>query len=220
MENTQTTRRYTPEEFNLVSDRVQIKVEYLKGQIVPKESLHPLPDWVVDELLKPNFNRSILNYEFPMTSKNHKKISQNLVYELMGQLDRDTYEVFGSGPEIYISLSGGYRIPDVSVIPPDEDCEWEGNLLTNPIVVIEVLSPSNENDEFLDKIEDYKSLESLQEYWLVSQDKVRLERFVRIDAKRWENRTYNQEDEEVEFPSLGVVLQTEKIFKGVEMKKA
>ena len=220
MENTQTTRRYTPEEYNLVSDRVQIKVEYLKGQIVPKESLHPLPDWVVDELLKPNFNRSILNYEFPMTSKNHKLIIKNITRNLNLLLDEDNFQVFSQDPEIFIALSGSYRVPDVGVTPPDEDCEWEGSLLTNPIVVIEVLSPSNKNDEFLDKIEDYKSLESLQEYWLVSQDKVRLERFVRIDAKRWENRTYNQKDEEVEFPSLGVVLQTEKIFKGVEMKKA
>lgn len=45
MENTQTKRRFTPEEYERVSERVEVKVEYLDGQIVPKEGLDPLPEW-------------------------------------------------------------------------------------------------------------------------------------------------------------------------------
>jgi hypothetical protein len=58
MENTQTKRRFTPEEYETVSERVEVKVEYLDGQIVPKEGLEPLPEWVVDEILSPDFSLS------------------------------------------------------------------------------------------------------------------------------------------------------------------
>jgi len=210
------SRRFTPEEYALVSERVQIKVEYLNGQIVPKESLSPLPEWVIDELLKPHFNLSILNYEFPMTSKKHKLILRQLARLLDRKLDDANFRVFSQDPEIYISLSGSYRIPDVTVAPGKEDCVWKENMLTNPLVVIEVLSPSNKGDDFMDKLRDYKSLQSLKEYWLVSQDRCHIERYVRKTEKVWESLSYDHNDKEIEFPSLGVSLKIEDVYEDVE----
>jgi len=223
MQQAEAQRDFTPEEYETVSERVEIKVEYLDGQIVPKEGLNPLPAWVVEEILSPNFSFATLNYEFPMATTPHTRIIRNLVRLLNLTLDEDVYAVYGQNPEIYISLSGKYRIPDVCVTPEDEKVILEKDRVTNPIVVIEVLSPSNRGDEFAQKLTDYKSLESLQEYWLVSQDTQILNRFVRSkeDKEEWLNKTYTEAHEEVEFPSLGVKLRTEKIYKGVnlEMKK-
>jgi Uma2 family endonuclease len=221
MQNTQTKRRFTPEEYETVSERVEIKVEYLDGQIVPKEGLEPLPEWVVCELLKPDFNLSTLNFEFPMATKKHAKVIRNLIKALSQVIDWERFSVFGQDPEIFITLSGKCRIPDVSVTPEDEACEWEGEKLTNPIVVIEILSPSNKGDEFARKIADYKSLESLQEYWLISQDAQHLNRFVRDqeDREEWRNKSYGAQHEEVEFPSLGVTLKTAEICRGIDFEK-
>jgi Uma2 family endonuclease len=221
MQNTQTQRHFTPEEYETVSERVEIKVEYLDGQIVPKEGLDPLPEWVVEEILSPNFSLSTLNFEFPMATKKHARLISNITRELNFVLDQDDFIVYGQDPEIFISLSGKYRIPDVSVTPEEKACEWHGEKLTNPIVVMEILSPSNERDEFSKKLLDYKSLESLQEYWLISQDTQILNRFVRSkeDKDEWLNKTYTEKHEEVEFPSLGVKLRTKKIYKGVIFEK-
>lgn len=174
---------------------------------------------VVDEILKPDFNQTILNYEFPMPTTRHDQIINNMMYGLIKQLDEEQYEVYTNSPMIYISLAGRRRVPDIAVTPPKTAWKEEEGHLVNPHLVLEVLSPSNKGEDFMEKIEDYKSLESLKEYWLVSQDKQRLERFVRIDGKRWENLTYNHEDEEVEFPSLGVKLKTNKIYKGITLEE-
>jgi len=213
-------RHFTPEEYEVVSERIEIKVEYLDGQIVPKEGLDPLPEWVVDKILAPTFSLSSFNYEFPMATKNHLKIIHNILFALFGEIDKDLFKVYSQGPEIYISLSGKYRIPDVTVTPTDEACTWHGEKLTNPVVVIEVLSPSNHGEEFAQKLLDYKSLESLQEYWLVSQDEKILNRFVRDqeDPEEWRNKTYSTAHKEIEFPTLGVKLKTSEIYKGVEFK--
>jgi Uma2 family endonuclease len=211
------TRHFTPEEYETVSDRVEIKVEYLDGQIVPKESLDPLPQWVVEALLSPNFS-TVLNYEFPMATNNHADIIRNLVLGLSKVLDEDLYLVYGQNPEIFISLSGRYRIPDVSVTPPKDQWEYEQQKITNPIVVIEVLSPSNKGDNFMQKIKDYKSIPSLQEYWLISQDEIYLESYQRAENGLWLNADYAAADEKIHFPSLEVSLHTDKIYKGVDFE--
>jgi Uma2 family endonuclease len=211
------TRRFTPEEYETVSDRVEIKVEYLDGQIVPKESLDPLPQGVVEALLSPNFSTA-LNYEFPMATEKHTKIIKNITYGLIRSLDEDNFTVYSQNPEIYISLSGRYRIPDVGVTPDDENCTWENGKVTNPIVVIEVLSPSNKGDNFMQKIKDYKSIPSLQEYWLISQDEIHLEGYQRRENGLWLNVAYTASDEKIHFPSLEVSLHTDKIYKGVDFE--
>jgi Uma2 family endonuclease len=212
-------RRFTPEEYETVSERVEIKVEYLEGQIVPKEGIDPLPAWVVDEILSPNFSLSDLNFEFPMHTIPLTIITANLHRLLDRALDEDLFRVFSQDPEIFISLSGSYRIPDVSVTPTVKDWVLEQNKLTNPLVVIEVLSPSNKGEEFTKKLRDYQSIPSLQEYWLVSQDQCYIERYVRKDEKIWEYVSYNREDEEIEFPALGVTLKTEKVYNDVVFKE-
>jgi len=211
------TRQFTPEEYEIVSDRVEIKVEYLDGQVVPKESLDPLPQWVVEALLSPNFS-TVLNYEFPMATEKHTKIIRNLARQLDRALDEDHFMVFAQNPEIYISLSGRYRIPDVGVTPDDENCTWDKGKVTNPIVLIEVLSPSNRGDDFMAKIKDYKSIPSLQEYWLISQDEIHLEGYQRTENGLWLNAAYTADDEKIHFPSLDISLRTEKVYKGVDFE--
>jgi len=223
MEQVNTKRHFTPEEYEIVSERVEIKVEYLGGQIVPKEGLDPLPEWVVDKILSPTFSLSSFNYEFPMATKKHHKVIRNLYNALLlaKAAKNLPFEIFAQGPEVYISLSGKYRIPDVTVTPTDEACTWHGEKLINPVVVIEVLSPSNHGEEFAQKLLDYKSLESLQEYWLVSQDEEILNRFVRDqeDPEEWRNKTYSTAHEEIEFPTLGVKLKVDDVYKGISLKK-
>jgi Uma2 family endonuclease len=171
----------------------------------------------VDEILSADFSLSTLNFEFPMATKKHHKVIRNLFRALDRALDEERFMAFCQGPEIFISLSGKYRIPDLSVTPTDDACEWHDEKLINPIVAIEVLSPSNKGEEFLKKLQDYKSIESLQEYWLIAQDEVCIERFVR-QKEGWLSTSYDANTEEIVFPSLDITLKTEKIYKNVKLK--
>jgi len=218
MENTQTKRRFTPEEYEVVSERVEVKVEYLDGQIVPKEGLEPLPEWVVDEILSADFSLSTLNFEFPMATFEHHRVIRNISQALAVALDDLPFEVFTQGPEIFISLSGKYRIPDVCVMPEDAEVVLEKEKAVNPRVAIEVLSPSNKGEEFIKKLQDYKSIESLQEYWLIAQDEVCIERFVR-QKEGWLSTSYDANAEEITFPSLDISLKTEIVYKNVKLKE-
>ena len=76
--------------------------------------------------------------------------------------------------------TGSYFYPDVVVVcgePRFEDDTFD--TLLNPVVVIEVLSPSTAAFDRGEKFEHYKQLASLQEYILISQDSVRVEHYQR-----------------------------------------
>lgn len=79
-----------------------------------------------------------------------------------------------------------YTYPDVIFVKSEP--EYEGgrqDVLLNPQVVIEVLSPSTESYDRGEKFEYYTHLDSLTHYVLVAQDRPRVEWFTRQDADRW-----------------------------------
>jgi Uma2 family endonuclease len=71
----------------------------------------------------------------------------------------------------------------------------------------------------MQKIKDYKSIPSLQEYWLISQDEIYLESYQRAENGLWLNADYTAVDEKIHFPSLEVSLATEKVYKGVDFEE-
>lgn len=79
-----------------------------------------------------------------------------------------------------------YRYPDVTVICGEpEFFDDLVDTITNPIVLIEVLSPSTEIDDRNDKLDEYLRLQSLQEYVLISQNQAKIERFLRHESGEW-----------------------------------
>ncbi|MEM6300038.1 MAG: hypothetical protein AAF740_15230, partial [Bacteroidota bacterium] len=59
----------SPEEYLRIEELVEVKLEYANGKVTPKEGSEPLPDWVVRELLKPDFDEKTLDFEFPPMKK-------------------------------------------------------------------------------------------------------------------------------------------------------
>lgn len=209
------SRHFTLEEYVIVRERIDVKIELLDGQIWPKESAAPLPTAIVEEILRPNFNPNILNYEFPMATTAHADIIRNLNYGLIRQLDEEQFLVYTQDPKIYISLSGRYRLPDITVAPGLARQDFQNDCLTNPLIIIEVLSSSNSGAAFMEKIHDYKSIETLQEYWLVAQDKPSLERYVRYNAEEWLSRSFDTRHPEITFPTLSLSMKLDAVYRGV-----
>ena len=88
------------------------------------------------------------------------------------------------------------------------------DILLNPIVVVEVLSPSTEAYDRGDKFAHYRQLESLQEYILVAQDKVRVEHYVRHTAQ-WILTDFQELDQQLPLTSIQCELHLQEIYENV-----
>lgn len=121
------------------------------------------------------------------TSRNHNRIAINLGAALHQQLREGPREVYLSDMRVWVPATGLYTYPDVLVVCGEAALVDEyDDMLTNPMALIEVLSPSTEIYDRVRKFEHYRALDSLREYLLVSQAEPRIEQFVRQeDGKTW-----------------------------------
>jgi Uma2 family endonuclease len=148
----------TPQEYLALERRAERKSEYLRGEM------------------------------FAMTgaSREHNLIAANVSRELGQQLRERPCEVYQAGMRVKVSVTGLYAYPDVTVEcgePQFEDAEVD--TLLNPTVLVEVLSPSTADYDRGGKATHYRSLPSLQEYILISQDRALVEHYARQGPDQW-----------------------------------
>ncbi len=153
----------------------------------------------------------------------HVRIERNLNRRLDEALEGSGCEVLGSNQRVR-SDRIRYCYPDLTVAcapliydPPDGEV-----VLTNPRVVIEILSPSTESADRGEKFTRYRNLESLQEYLLVAQDRPQVESFHRQADGTWAiGRIAAGLDAAVPFRSLpGVELSLAQVYAGVTFPPA
>ncbi|MXY99412.1 Uma2 family endonuclease [Candidatus Poribacteria bacterium] len=127
-------------------------------------------------------------------SREHNLITNNISGELRSLLKGSGCETYASDMRVSSPLTSSYFYPDVVIVceePRFEDDVFD--TLLNPIILVEVLSASTEAYDRGEKFGHYRHLASLQEYILVSQDKVLVERYRRekkddtvpVTAKDW-----------------------------------
>ncbi|MDE0087516.1 MAG: Uma2 family endonuclease, partial [Candidatus Poribacteria bacterium] len=88
--------------------------------------------------------------------------------------------------------------------------------LLNPVVIIEVLSPSTEVYDKGEKFEYYQQIASLKEYILVSQDKVHVEHYQFQDTE-WKLNTFHTLQDSLTLPSIGCQLPLRDIYTRVNL---
>jgi Uma2 family endonuclease len=104
---------------------------------------------------------------------------------------RSGCQVFQSDQRVRVLATGKATYPDVSMVcgPIELDPgDPSGSTITNPTVLVEVLSPSTEQDDRGGKWQHYQQLPSLREYVLVSQGEPRVEHYRRLPNGAWEYR--------------------------------
>ncbi len=117
------------------------------------------------------------------------------------------------------TTTGSFRYPDVSVICGDiQFHEQNETVLTNPLVVVEVLSPSTEVIDRDEKLHEYEGIESLQSYLLVEQRMARIEQYTRMDNGEWKHQTVQGLESTLAIPALSVTLALAEIYKGINLE--
>ena len=145
----------------------------------------------------------------------HNLITGNIFGQLYTRLRGGRCIVFANEMRVSISTAKSYFYPDVSVVC--EEPRFEDNVfdtLLNPIVVIEVLSPSTEAYDRGEKFAHYRQLTSLQEYILVAQDQIRVEHY-RRQEKQWIFTDFEKQDEVLTLSSLQCELPLQDIYERV-----
>jgi Uma2 family endonuclease len=96
---------------------------------------------------------------------------------------------------VRIVATGRATYPDVSVVcgPIERDpADPHGTTITNPTLLVEVLSPSTEEYDRGEKWRQYQLIPSLQEYVLVSQSRSRVERYRRLASGGWAYHDFSE----------------------------
>lgn len=180
----------SPEEYLIMEREADFKSEYRNGKIVM----------------------------MPGASRQHNLIAGNMFGQLYVQLLDRTCEVYINDMRVKVSDSGLYTYPDVVVVcdePRFEDGYFD--TLLNPTVIAEVLSPSTENYDRNEKFMSYQTLESLQEYILISQNDIHVEQYIRQDSK-WILKEYLSLDDVFQIVSIECQLALRAIYAKVRFE--
>ena len=152
-------------------------------------------------------------------SVDHNRISRNVLCYLNNELDKKTgFELFGSDQKVYLPKLNLYLYPDVIVIAEAPImAENVSQAIMNPLLVIEVLSPSTEDYDRKDKFMKYRTLESFKEYVIIQQNSAEILTLFRSEPHIWEEQEFTGVSNSVYFKSIDVYLPLALIYKNVEL---
>lgn len=122
-------------------------------------------------------------------SPRHNLIMMTLSYLIFGHLRDKDCNAYGESQRLRIDNSKGknYLYPDMSVVCGDSKFTDDNpQALTNPQLIIEILSPSTAKFDLDDKFALYRQLSSFREYLLVWQDKAKIARYYLNKDNIWE----------------------------------
>jgi Uma2 family endonuclease len=152
----------------------------------------------------------------------HGDISVNLVIALGSQLKgtpcraltKDTKVRSGPIPESGRGKHGLFSYPDVVVVCGDPEFhDSHRDIILNPVVVLEILSPSTEAFDRGEKFLRYQTWNpTLKDYLLISQHQPIVERFSRHPAKKWDYEAFWGLEAIIEIPSLGCKLRSTDLY--------
>ena len=189
--STQTQRRYTLEEYFELERTSEERWEYFNGEVFCMSGVSP----------------------------NHARIEVNATTMLNNKLGSRGCAIFPADIRIKVPAAPPYRYADVSVVCEEAIFERIGGVeaLTNPVVIVEVLSPSTEAYDRGDKFTYYKSISTLREYLLVAQHRPHITHYTR-DGEGWNYEELNEAAAELTLPTLDCVLALSEVYRNVHFE--
>ena len=150
-----------------------------------------------------------VTYAMVGASVRHNLITGAIFAAIRNHLRGSACQVFQS--DMKVQLDQVFYYPDVVV--SCEENEQDARFLDGPKLVVEVLSPSTEAKDRLEKLVAYRSINTVDEYVLVSQNKIQIEIYRRIDND-WQLETCTDGDV-VELASISLVIPIRTIYEDV-----
>jgi Uma2 family endonuclease len=184
-------RRYTPEEYLELEETAEYKNEYRDGEIIP----------------------------MPGVTTNHNKIALNFCKKFPLTVQGQNYDIYMSDVKLWIPNYRLYTYPDVMVIKGEPIYEGTGTSdITNPLLIVEVLSNSTKNYDKTDKFKYYRSIPYLQEYIMIDQYSLAVEQFAKQSAGEWIFKEYEGENAVLKLHSVDFQITLLEIYQRVNFE--
>ncbi|MCL1462970.1 Uma2 family endonuclease [Argonema galeatum A003/A1] len=149
---------YSPEEYLELEVNAEEKHEYIDGEIILMSGGMP----------------------------NHNRITGNFYAALNFALKRQPYDVFVSDQRLWIPQRRIYTYPDVMVVQGALQLqEGRKDTITNPVMIAEILSKSTQAYDQGKKFKFYRTIPTFQEYVLIEQYSMHVERYYKTEPHQW-----------------------------------
>jgi len=179
---------YTPEEYLELEEKALYKSEYRNGEIIPMTG----------------------------GSGNHNKITLAIAAILLYALRRKTNEVFMADMRLWIPQFKEYTYPDVIVTDGQASYTSKNNTtVTNPLLIVEVLSKSTKNYDQGEKFTFYRSIPQFKEYVLVEQNQYQVMQYSKTNEGEWIFREYKSENDLVKLQHLDLEISLIDLYQDV-----
>ncbi|PZO37338.1 MAG: hypothetical protein DCF17_16055 [Shackletoniella antarctica] len=168
-----------------------------------------------ENTIRHEYRRGLV-YAIAGGSDDHSRLSVNLLTEINLHL-RDSDCQFFSGDVKVNYADDFFYYPDAFVTCDQRDRK-DRYVKRYPKLIAEVLSPSTEEFDRGMKFEDYQSLDSLEEYVLISQTEMRVEcrRRVASNRNQWETELYRL-GERISLKSIGLEVTVADLYRGISL---
>lgn len=175
---------FTEEDYLIFERSSEIKHEYLAGHV----------------------------YAMAGATREHNLITGNIAGELRRQLRGEPCETYSNDMRVKIPQTGLYTYPDVVVVCGEPlFSDDHRDTLINPLLIVEVLSPSTEGYDRGEKFKHYRSIQPFSEYVLIARDRMSADHFVRQDGT-W---TIREVEHEVRLVTISCLLTFSEIYERV-----
>jgi Uma2 family endonuclease len=179
--------RYSLDEYRAIEEKTEGRSEYRDGEIVP----------------------------MPGGSLNHSRIGRNILANLTFLLRDTPFEVINNDLRLWIPEHRRGVYPDVMVFEGEPQLnDHRLDEVLNPILIVEVLSPSTADYDRENKFRMYRSLPSFREYLLVAQDEPFVEKYSKQNQGWLLNDFYDLE-RSIFLESVKIELAMTEIYHGV-----
>jgi len=159
-------------------------------------------------------------YAMGGASPRHVLIAGNTAGEFRNRLRATQCQVYSSDLRIQADSDNVYYYPDVAVVcGKPEYRDGKKDTITNPLIIVEVLSPATRNYDRGDKFANYRKLASLREYILISQDPCLVEHYVRKEGA-WEFTEIEDCQGSLAVPTLDIAIPLAEIYAKLELLEA
>ena len=150
-------------------------------------------------------------------TRRHSLVGSNVLGEIRQFLKGQDCQAHGSDMRVHVEATGYQAYPDVSVVcPPFEGISED--VISNPILVVEVLSPSTADFDRGGKFGHYRQIPSLKEYLVFWQVEARVEQHTRTEDGHWLLREITGIDSRLHLASLGVPLAMRDVYDKVKFQ--
>lgn len=189
---------------------------------VPKQILSPAEYLERDRIaeVRSEYYRGEL-FAMAGASRHHNFINDNLIRHLGNQLEHTDCRTASRDLRVKVSTTGFYAYPDAIIVCKESIFEDDiQDTLLNPRVLFEILSPTSERYDRGIKFAHYRQIESLQEYILIAQDRVLVERYVRQSNGDWRMTPLESINAELVLTSVPVRISLADLYRDVSFEEA